>query len=191
MEKRLFSLLLCITLLLSTVLTVEASATTGKMTGTEIQQMYDIIFSEETNKLINTFIDFDQYGTQTINIGNDLTYVYINEHSVTRSVASDTMTSIFKKTSNDQTVATLRLACTFTYNGSTVFISPSDYRATADAIPEWTCTADASHSRDSSGDMYVSATYVLFYNGNQNANGYMDMSCDKNGNITKHYPWSR
>ena len=38
--------------------------------------------------------------------------------------------------------------------------------------------------------MYVSATYVLYYNGNQNANGYMDMSCDKNGNITKHYPWS-
>ncbi len=33
-------------------------------------------------------------------------------------------------------------------------------------------------------------TYVLYYNGNQNANGYMDMSCDKNGNITKHYPWS-
>lgn len=119
-----------------------------------------------------------------------LPYVYINERSATRSVVSDTMTSIFKKTSNGQTVATLRLACTFTYNGSTVSISSSDYRATADAIPDWTCTADASHSRDSSGDMYVSATYVLYYNGNQNANGYMDMSCDKNGNITKHYPWS-
>ena len=172
MKKRLFSLLLCITVLFSTVLVVEASATTGTMTDTEKQKMYDFIFSEETN------------------IGNDLAYVYINERSASRSVVSDTMTSIFKKTSNGQTVATLRLACTFTYNGSTVSISSSDYRATADAIPDWTCTADASHSRDSSGDMYVSATYVLYYNGNQNANGYMDMSCDKNGNITKHYPWS-
>lgn len=190
MKKRLFSLLLCITVLFSTVLAVEASATTGTMTDTEMQKMYDFIFSEETNKLINSSIDFNQYGTQTVNIGNDLAYVYINERSATRSVVSDTMTSIFKKTSNGQTVATLRLACTFTYNGSTVSISSSDYRATADAIPDWTCTADASHSRDSSGDMYVSATYVLYYNGNQNANGYMDMSCDKNGNITKHYPWS-
>ena len=180
MKKRLFSLLLCITVLFSTVLVVEASATTGTMTDTEMQKMYDFIFSEETNKLINSSIDFNQYGTQTVNIGNDLAYVYINERSATRSVVSDTMTSIFKKTSNGQTVATLRLACTFTYNGSTVSISSSDYRA----------TADASHSRDSSGDMYVSATYVLYYNGNQNANGYMDMSCDKNGNITKHYPWS-
>ena len=114
MKKRLFSLLLCITVLFSTVLVVEASATTGTMTDTEMQKMYDFIFSEETNKLINSSIDFNQYGTQTVNIGNDLAYVYINERSATRSVVSDTMTSIFKKTSNGQTVATLRLACTFT-----------------------------------------------------------------------------
>lgn len=112
MKKRLFSLLLCITVLFSTVLVVEASATTGTMTDTEMQKMYDFIFSEETNKLINSSIDFNQYGTQTVNIGNDLAYVYINERSATRSVVSDTMTSIFKKTSNGQTVATLRLACT-------------------------------------------------------------------------------
>jgi len=99
MKKRLFSLLLCITVLFSTVLVVEASATTGTMTDTEMQKMYDFIFSEETNKLINSSIDFNQYGTQTVNIGNDLAYVYINERSATRSVVSDTMTSIFKKIS--------------------------------------------------------------------------------------------
>ena len=67
MKKRLFSLLLCITVLFSTVLDVEASATTGTMTDTEMQKMYDFIFSEETNKLINSSIDFNQYGTQTVN----------------------------------------------------------------------------------------------------------------------------
>lgn len=38
MKKRLFSLLLCITVLFSTVLVVEASATTGTMTDTEMQK---------------------------------------------------------------------------------------------------------------------------------------------------------
>lgn len=89
MKKRLFSLLLCITVLFSTVLVVEASATTGTMTDTEMQKMYDFIFSEETNKLINSSIDFNQYGTQTVNIGNDLAYVYINEKALSLELMID------------------------------------------------------------------------------------------------------
>lgn len=154
----------------------------------ELEDVYSYIFSEEVNQMINASIDFNKYGTQEIYIGNGITYVYENKQSITRSVVSDTMTSVFKLGERD--VATLRLACTFSYNGSSVTISESDYRATAETVPNYTCTAVATHSRDSSGDMYVSATYELYLNNNYRANGYMDMSCDKNGNITKHYPWS-
>lgn len=184
----LFALVLVFCLAFFNVNTAFAQEASTDLTPEDLAYVYNYIFSEEANQIINANIDFNTYGTQSVNLGNNITYIYINEKSLTRSVVSDTMTSIF--TYSDQTVATLRLACTFTYNGSTVSIGASDYRATADAIPNWSCTADATDSKDSNGDVYVSATYKLYYQGNYSANGYMDMSCNKNGVVTKHYPWS-
>lgn len=167
---------------------LNVSAVYAKSTSVDMEEVYNYIFSEEANRIINAAVDFNAYGVQTVDLGNDITYTYINRKDLTRSTVSDTMTSIFKL--SNQTVATLRLACTFIYNGSTVSIKKSDYRATADAIPDWSCTADATDSKDSSGVVFVSATYTLFYKGNYNANSYMDMSCNKNGVINKYYPWS-
>lgn len=168
---------------------VATAAPEHTFTDIEMEQAFNVFFSRDANRIINNAVDFNKYGTQVVDLGRGLTYIYVNERiSTTRSKASDTMTSIFKI--NNQTVATMRLACTFTYTGSTVTITSSDYRASADSIPNWSCTTDSSHSQASNGDMYVSATYTLYHNQNYNANSYMDMSCDKNGKITKHYPWS-
>ena len=187
MKRILLSIITVLAVVFSFSSTAMAANQRCLFTDAELEQAFNTIFSKETNSIISNSVDFDRYGTQVVELGSGLTYIYVNEKiASTRSKVSDTMTSIFKL--NKQTVATMRLACTFTYNGSTVSIIASDYRASAEGIPDWTCTAEASHSTASNGYVYVSATYTLYHNGNYNANNFMDMSCNKKGTITKHYP---
>lgn len=187
--KKLFSIVIAMALLIGTTQTAFAVSTTSDPPINSSVMAY--ISSSEVKDLITEAIDFNELGTQTVYLENDIAFEYVSteiSHNsrAAYSIKSGTMSGRFYKTSNEQTVARYSLAVTFHYNGSDVYADDEDIQVTCSADTNWSIFGDYDTSEGS--DWFsVDASYELYYDGNWNNDTFLDMSCDVDGNITKNY----
>ena len=89
MKRILLSIITVLAVVFSFSSTAMAANQRCLFTDAELEQAFNTIFSKETNSIISNSVDFDRYGTQVVELGSGLTYIYVNEKIASTRVFSN------------------------------------------------------------------------------------------------------